>query len=158
MPGWVAALPAAYGTLASALLPLAPAARTYVTEYFDPLHEAGGSLCTQSAVVGGQRVEVTAAEADWVLSNFLAPLNREVTAAASAHGWRLVAGIEAAFRPHGYCAAEPWIVRYEDSLVGQGDPNGTLHPNRTGHATLSGLVTAVLRRDLYRGGRARRPG
>ncbi len=157
LPGWVAALPGRYGTLAAGLRSLAPPSRTYLPEYFDALHAADGSLCAQSAVVDGQHLEVTAAEAQWMLTNFLAPLNSAVTAAASTHGWRHVSGVESAFRPHGYCAAEPWIVRYEDSLLGQGDPNGTLHPNRPGHAAIAGLVSSSLRRDLYPGGRARRP-
>ena len=157
LPGWVAALPGRYGTLAAGLRSLAPPSRTYLPEYFDALHAADGSLCAQSAVVDGQHLEVTAAEAQWMLTNFLAPLNSAVTAAASTHGWRHVSGVESAFRPHGYCAAEPWIVRYEDSLLGQGDPNGTLHPNRPGHAAIAGLVTSSLRRDLYPSGRARRP-
>jgi lysophospholipase L1-like esterase len=158
MPAWVSELNGRYGPLAAALRAVTRPSRTYITEYFDPLHAAGGALCTQSVDVGSQRLEVTAAEAQWLLDNFLVPLNREVNRAAAARGWSFVSGAQEQFGSHGYCAAEPWVVRYEESLLSQGDANGTLHPNRRGHAALAELVLAALRRDLYPDGRARRPG
>jgi hypothetical protein len=139
MPAWVSELNGRYVALAGALSAVTPPSRTYLTEYFDPLH-AGAVLCTQSADVGGQRLEVTAAEAQWLLDNFLVPLNREVSRAAAAQGWSFVAGAQARFALHGYCAGEPWVVRYEESLLAQGDANGTLHPNRSGHAALAELL------------------
>jgi lysophospholipase L1-like esterase len=157
MPGWVAQLPARYGSLATALGPLAPASRTYITDYFDPLHAAGGLLCTGRVDVGGQRLEVTTGEAQWLFDNFLVPLNAEVLRAAAAHAWNIVGGAAQRFADHGYCAADPWVVRYEDSLLGQGDANGTLHPNRSGHEALAQPVFAALHAQLYPGGRARRP-
>ena len=156
MPAWVAELSGRYTALAGALRAVTPPSRTYLTEYFDALH-AGGVLCTQSVDVGGQRLEVTAAEAQWLLDNFLVPLSREVSRATAAHGWSFVAGGQARFSLHGYCAAEPWVVRYEESLLAQGDANGTLHPNRSGHAALAELLLTALRSDLYAGGRPRSP-
>lgn len=157
MPLWVAQLPGRYGSLATALGPLAPPGRTYLTDYFDPLHAAGGALCTGSVDVGGQRLELTAAEAQWLLDNFLTPLNAEVLRAAAAHAWNIVGGAPQRFAGHGYCAADPWVVRYEESLLAQGDANGTLHPNRSGHEALAQPVYTALRADLYPGGHARRP-
>jgi lysophospholipase L1-like esterase len=157
MPAWVAQLAGRYGSLATALGALAPASRTYITDYFDPLHAPGGVLCTGSVDVGGQRLEVTAAEAQWLLDNFLVPLDAEVLRAAAAHAWNVVGGAAQRFAGHGYCAADPWVVRYEESLLAQGDANGTLHPNRSGHEALAQPVFTALRAALYPGGRARRP-
>jgi lysophospholipase L1-like esterase len=157
MPVWVSQLPARYSALATSLGALAPASRTYITDYFDPLHAAGGVLCTGSVDVGGQRLEVTAAEAQWLLDNFLVPLNAEVLRAAAAHAWNIVGGAPQRFADHGYCAADHWVVRYEESLLGQGDADGTLHPNRAGHEALAQPVFTALRAELYPGGRARRP-
>jgi lysophospholipase L1-like esterase len=157
MPAWVSELNGRYAALAGALSVITPPSRTYLTEYFDPLHAGAAVLCTQSADVGGQRLEVTTAEAQWLLDNFLVPLNREVGRAAATQGWSFVAGAQARFASHGYCAAEPWVVRYEESLLAQGDANGTLHPNRSGHAALAELLVTALHTDLYPGGRPRSP-
>jgi lysophospholipase L1-like esterase len=56
--------------------------------------------------------------------------------------WRVITGVEKAFDHHGYCAkgSSDWFVGLKQSMQQQNDPDGTLHPNATGHAKLAQLV------------------
>ena len=145
-------LPALYAQLAGRLRSVAPAARVYLTEYFDSLRDDVGAFC--DAIARGMDAE----EARWAYERVLVPLNAEVRRAAGAHGWRFVGGAQGRFHDHGYCAGdESWIVTLSESLLNQGDIQGTLHPNREGHEQLASIVYPVVRRDLYPGGKARAP-
>lgn len=84
----------------------------------------------------------------------LVPLNHAVAAAAKRHDWTLVSGAQQAFRKHGYCAKDSWIVPLTTSLLRQGvfwkglgpAKAGTLHADAVGHQVQSVLVTSALKR------------
>lgn len=64
--------------------------------------------------------------------------------AAAANGWTFVSDPLATFNGHGYCSAQSWIVRLQESYRSQGDRLGALHPNAEGQEALArALVRAV---------------
>jgi hypothetical protein len=63
-----------------------------------------------------------------------AKLNQMIEWAAQRNRWYYVGGITEAFERHGYCADdESFYVQFVDSILGQGDFNGVIHPNGDGH-------------------------
>jgi hypothetical protein len=100
---------------------------------------------------------ITRAEAQWAEGEATVGLNAALAAAASRHGWTFLGGIFAASTPHGYCAADPWLVRLPESFRTQGDVFGTVHPNRSGHDAHAELIAAALTADFYLEGDLARP-
>jgi hypothetical protein len=70
---------------------------------------------------------------DWqfVHDNIFLSLNQRVAEAASAHGWDFVNIANRALR-NGICNCEGYFNTLGQSLLAQGDHNGTMHPNITG--------------------------
>ncbi|MDX2020052.1 MAG: FG-GAP-like repeat-containing protein [Deltaproteobacteria bacterium] len=88
-------------------------------------------------------------EIAWARDNVVKPLNDVIRNAASANGWTHVGGIASDFaKAHGYCADDHWIVRYNESFAAQGREEGTMHPNRVGHAAIANRFLESLRRVL----------
>jgi len=71
-------------------------------------------------------------------------LNRIIGDEATRLGWVAVTGTTEAFRGHGYCTADSWFVQVADSVSAQGDIEGTVHPDATGHAAIAELFTAAI--------------
>jgi hypothetical protein len=105
-----------------------PGDKVWITEYPDPTRDDVGRFkqCLPT---------LYPSEWEWAEENVVAKLNERVQAAANLdrHGWHYVGGIANMFLRHGYCAGANWIVRLEQSIVGQGDQNGAFHPNKLGH-------------------------
>ncbi|HEX8066621.1 MAG TPA: GDSL-type esterase/lipase family protein [Thermoleophilaceae bacterium] len=146
----VGRLPGLYARLADALGPeLGP--RTYLVEYHDPLHRTRDRFCE----LGIPHFEISEAEARDAYDRMLLPLNAAVRAAADAHGWRHVGGVQAEFgEGHGYCSRRTWIRRLEESVVRHGAFRrgavlGTLHPNAHGHGAIAGRLAQALAAGLY---------
>ena len=145
-------LPSHYAKLAAALAAAGvPHDRVYITQYFDPTRDDSGQFCTFPHFLG----LMGTVDAQWAYSGVVAPLNQQVAAAAQRYHWNLVTGAQQGFQDHGYCAANSWVVSLAQSVAGQGDDNGTMHPNRLGHAFIAGLVVKLLQPDLLPGGRPR---
>lgn len=141
----LAALPVRYSQLAARLarLGISPK-RVLVTAYFDSTRDAEGNFCDPlMSVVGGKIF--SRAEGEWAYEHVLAPLNHQVQAAATAHGWTLVWGAAQRFHTHGYCSASRWIVGLVESLKYQHTKYGTLHANARGHRETANLVLSRLR-------------
>ena len=149
-----------YADLARALAPVVGerSGKVLISEYFDPVHDQRGEVCRRSLP------GVTRDEAQWAYDSLMQPLNREVAAAATTHGWTLVDRIAADFRTHGYCAGEArWVRTLGEAAATQtGSPlgarlGGTLHPNERGHLAIADRVAPALARTLGFGLVARRP-
>jgi hypothetical protein len=182
----IAALPGLYDRLSHELKAVGvPARNVFISEYFDSTRDSTGAFCNPliridaivlrpyagvvrdpllgTLVAGATSVQLDfdQSEAQWAYESVLRPLNRQVRAAASKHGWRLIGGVERGFRDHGYCSdrgpTDPWIVGMTESFERQHDHNGTLHANTRGNAFTASLAAKLLRRELYPGGVARRP-
>lgn len=150
---WLGALPAKYNRLANAMTPLQiPSDRIYITRYFDSLRNENAAICDPLISTFRPDWVFDWDEATWAYRYFLVPLNKAVTAAAGDHKrkWNVV-GPPSAFRTHGYCAADPWIVRLTDSAMHQRDANGTMHATIRGHEAQRDGVLAALKRDRIDG-------
>ena len=97
------------------------------------------------AFVHTLRGPTTRAEAAQAETEVRQPVNRTLQAAATTFGWHLVSGIATAALTHGLCASKSWFVGVFESLVGQHDVLGTLHPNAQGQQATANAVVAALK-------------
>jgi hypothetical protein len=152
----IASLPRLYARLDGelrTLLPELPAQRVYFTEYPNLTRDEQGNLCAFDplhplAMLPG----ITHAEAAWAEGVATVSLNDAIATATAEHGWTYVGGIFDDSTPHGYCSADPWLVRLQQSFLTQGDVFGTIHPNAAGHSAAADLISAALQGDFYVGG------
>jgi len=63
---------------------------------------------------------------------------------ANAHGWTFVNAHVAAFRRHGYCSREGWIVRIPESPLIEASPYGAVHPNNMGQVAYASAVLQTI--------------
>jgi hypothetical protein len=158
----VGALPAKYAAVAGTMLPrlvgLPSQNRVYISEYVDMTRDDSQNYCVAStANLLGTLPGIILPEMAWLDVTAAGSINQVVSTAAGAHGWRAVTGIHSAYRSHGYCANDHWVVRIHESLLIQGNPSGVAHPNSAGHAHNGSRIFASLMNDLYPGGVAAGP-
>lgn len=73
-------------------------------------------------------------------------LNEVLRAKAREHGWVYVGGIADGFAGHGYCTDDArYFVRASESLVLQGDADGTMLPNAYGHQVYGDAIASAIR-------------
>ena len=129
-----------------------PASKIYVTEYPDATRDSNGATC--NPLIGyldgrpfgyAVRGMITHTEAAQAENEVLQPVNRTLQAAATTFGWHLVSGIASASLTHGLCSGRPWFVGAIESLIGQHDVLGTLHPNAQGQQATANAVVAALK-------------
>ncbi|HQW95908.1 MAG TPA: hypothetical protein PLU58_08905 [Saprospiraceae bacterium] len=77
-------------------------------------------------------------------------LNLQEQIAAVKNGWTYLGGIVNAFKGHGYCEtpAKSWYRAASTSCKIQGDINGTIHPNETGHQTIAEISYMTIQQKL----------
>lgn len=145
----LATLPDRYARLDAALddIDIDPA-DVYITEYFDPAVDHRGVTQMRCAITGGLFDLLDDDEARWASTGVTGGLNAAVASAAAAHGWNLVGGLAQAFRGHGYCSDDPWIVRWAESWANQDNEDGAFHPNGDGHSAYADAIYRNLRADL----------
>lgn len=101
--------------------------------------------------------EINNSEAEWLYDEGKS-LNLQLAQVADKHYWLFVDGITERFQGnsdqtgandsplhHGYCAdAASWYVQFADSFWDQGNGQGMIHPNKTGHeATQQEMAIAI---------------
>ena len=124
--------------------------RVYVTEYPSVTRDESGEFCEADVVdvlPGWSGVEL-----EWVDTVVAPQLNEIVARAAQEAGWNLIGGIYEGFSTHGLCAREHWIVRLRESFLHQGDPSGSIHPNRMGNSHYGRQIAEALKADFYAAG------
>jgi len=67
----------------------------------------------------------------------------------------LISRVAELYGPHGYCADDRWMLRFEESVVIQGDTSGTAHPNSAGYAHTAELIADVVGASLESGSEVR---
>jgi lysophospholipase L1-like esterase len=144
-----AALPQQYAALADRLnSTFGPGVPVYVTGYPNPTRDDQGAVCRFDPADPARALPgLSPEEGQWVDAYVLPTLNAAVQAAATAHGWRYVEP-PAQATTHGYCAADHWFVRVQDSLFGQGNLNGVMHPNAAGYGAMAATLTTRVATDL----------
>ncbi len=132
--------------------------RVYVTEYPDLASGDDGAFCSVVNPVNPGLDLMSQAEFEWTRTGG-DQLNATIRRLAGGAGYRYVSGIASAFRDRGYCAssARRLIVRIEESLLRQGDPNGAFHPNEAGHRVTRDALLGPMRLDLFPDGLPRPP-
>ena len=138
--------------------------RVFITEYPDTLHDINGNLCEAIDLDPPAEYldkswlgKLNTNEVAFLFTGLLQPLNTAIAATNGRLGWNVVSLAAADFVHHGYCAPGTWVVSRALSFLGQGDQNGSMHPNITGHQEISRLMGVALRPQLYPGGKARPP-
>jgi len=78
-------------------------------------------------------------------------LNFQEQLAAVNNGWIYMGGVVNAFKGHGYCESpdRSWYRAASTSCKIQGDINGTIHPNETGHQKIASLAYPFVRTKLF---------
>lgn len=123
--------------------------RMFITPYPNVTRDKSGNSCGASVDPKKELLGVSPAEYLWAESVVLRRLNDTIEAQAATLGWTVVAGIEEAFGPHGYCSTEPWMVRIGESFGRQMDYMGTAHPNIKGHQAYRDKIYPALLDAFY---------
>lgn len=124
--------------------------RVYLTEYPGVSRDESGDFCEAdflNVLPGWSGVELA-----WVDTVIAPQLNEIISGAAQEAGWNLISGIYQGFSTHGLCARENWIMRLQESFLAQGDPSGSIHPNRKGNAFYGRRIAEAFKADFYVGG------
>lgn len=79
-----------------------------------------------------------------------ARLNQVLHAVADNLGWTMIDGIEKEFDGHGYCADRSYYVSAAESCLNQGDFEGMLHPNASGHAIARDRIALALKENMLK--------
>jgi lysophospholipase L1-like esterase len=77
-------------------------------------------------------------------------LNAALRREAEKRGWFFVTGIAERFGGRGYCTAGDLrcFIKAEESLMWQGDTEGTIHPNAAGHTIIAQQIAAALQKNM----------
>lgn len=143
-------LPAAYAPLAHALsTPLGDSSlgvrpsHVAITQYPDFSRGTDGQLC--SGTIGPQST--------WQFMELEAGrLNRNVSAAAHAHGWKPVSLDQRVFTGppgHGYCASPSYFVSLGTAVFGHGNIPSGFHPTLQGHFITAQATRRPICEALY---------
>ena len=141
----LATLPAAYDRLDKTLDGLQiPGNKVFLTEYFNPTRNEDGEFDDCMAPL------LVPSEWQWAERNVIEPLNEHVRKGVNdtGHGWNLVGGIADAYRTHGMCSTDWWVVQIPESIDWQGDHNGSFHPNVPGHVLYGRRIVDVVKPKL----------
>jgi hypothetical protein len=121
----------------------------FLTEYPMVSRDQDGQLCGFEQDPAKAFPGVTTDEFDWAERAVWAPLIQTIHDQEKALGWTVVKGIADAFRPHGYCSDESWLIRPRDSFRAQVFPIGTAHPTLAGQEAYRDLIADFLTRAFY---------
>lgn len=134
-------LPAKLDTLANALSTL-NVGQIYLTEYPTGLFDnANGDPAPGCELFGYPGMKISLEDANLV-KNIASQINIILKAAAERSHWIYITGIDQQFRGRGYCT-EPGrraFLQCGESLLMQGDTEGTIHPNSFGHLAIGKIV------------------
>ena len=123
--------------------------RMFIMPYPNVTRDKNGNSCGTSLDPARELPGITPGEYLWAENVVLRRLNDTIAAQADTLGWTFVEGIEEAFRLHGYCSTDAWMVRIGESFGRQMDHMGTAHPNVKGHEAYRDKILATLVDAFY---------
>jgi hypothetical protein len=152
--------PGELGALIKAINARTDIDNVFLTEYPDPTKGPYGIFCGSPGPYPGFGLLnfISQDDAMWAAESVIRPLNAALQSAVSMANdggphavWHYVSGMYNAFYSHGFCAgagspdataaATPrYVNTLSDSLVSQGDQNGTMHPNDAGQQAVAGVM------------------
>jgi hypothetical protein len=127
--------------------------QVYITEYptgiFDKMKN-GQAVPSKGCGVFWSKFDMSITPADARdLKEAAGRLNQTIREAANSHSWIYVGGIADRFAGHGYCTGKDrFFIQAKESMITQGDTEGTMHPNRQGHAIIADELGNALRKGL----------
>jgi lysophospholipase L1-like esterase len=133
-------LPRQFADLDEAIRQLHPS-QVLITGYPNMFLDDFGEVAALPTALGLTLINKT--DAQFASDRMYEPLNETLAAAATLYHWTIVNQIYYDFSAHGYPSSHPWFVRLEDSIVTQGDHNGTFHPNAAGHLDIARNLLAA---------------
>lgn len=137
------------GDSAEHLLPSSDSARVYISEYVDAVRRDDGAFCDWGSMGFDAIPGMSAAESAFVDNTIIPTLHSTIAGSAAEHGWTYVGGIHAGFRNHGYCAADHYIVRAQETFLIEGRYHGMVHPNAKGYRVYADNILREWRSDFY---------
>lgn len=138
-------LPQQFASLAGAIGALNPG-QVLITGYPDLTRNQFGQVAALPLALGISLV--SKADAQFASSQLIAPLNAVVTAAATKYDWTLVTKTFTDFLTHGYPSTSSWIRTLGQSLLMQGNYDGTFHPNAAGQLDIAKNLLAAYEGNL----------
>jgi lysophospholipase L1-like esterase len=136
----LSALPQHFAALAQAIQALDPG-QVFVTGYPDFSRNKHGKVV---AFLGpGDVPLISKPDAQLASQKIIPALDAAIAKAVRTDHWTLVRGISADFRTHGYPSTTPWIRTLGQSLMMQGDVDGTFHPNAAGQQDIAAHLMAT---------------
>ena len=141
--------------------------RVYITEYPNEGAISPNNFCGSVGLLDHSMDLMTPAKNQTLFNSLLVPLNNKIQQAVDAANaafvqksnlsnptWTFVHGPKDTFATHGYCTSTaPFFQRryvntVQDSLLAQGDINGSMHPNKFGHEAYADALVAQATRDF----------
>ena len=150
----------AYGRLVSAIRQRLNVKHVYITGYPDEVKRDPGTFCGDLDTGDLSMSAISQAESSFMLSHVITPLNNVIANAVTAANapffslitnppksrpvWHFLRAMESNFATHGFCTAldRRYMNTLQDSLLRQGDQNGTMHPNLNGHRAYADALVA----------------
>jgi lysophospholipase L1-like esterase len=134
-------LPARFAKLAEALSTL-NVGQIYLTEYPTGLFDdANGNPAPGCELFAAPDLNISQSDA-MLVQDIASKINGQLKAAAEKYHWIYITGIDQQLRGRGYCTrpGERAFVQCGESLLMQGDTEGTIHPNSFGHLAIGKAV------------------
>lgn len=127
-------LPQHYAALAQAIQSFDPG-QVLVTDYPDLTRNRRGRV---APFIGPAGLPLVSRRDALLTSQKIIPaLDAAIASASRTYGWTPVPGITTDFLTHGYPSTTSWIRTLGESLLMQGDDDGTFHPNAAGHQDIA---------------------
>jgi hypothetical protein len=148
----LASLPKLYGQVETKLRehwPGLPSNRMFLTQYPMVTRDHNNDVCAAYQDPEKNLPGISGAEYLWAEQVVATLLNQTIADQEQALGWNVVKGIDEAFRLHGYCSDDSWIVRIKESFATQVGMSGTAHPTARGQMAYAEQIAGALRKAFY---------
>jgi hypothetical protein len=148
----LASLPKLYAEVENRLRQLWPSLasnRMFLTQYPMVTRDHNNEVCGAYQDPSKNLPGISGPEYLWAEQVVATLLNQTIADQEQVLGWNVVKGIDEAFRLHGYCSDDSWIVRIKESFVTQVGMSGTAHPTARGQMAYAEKIGAALRKAFY---------
>lgn len=133
----------------------------FLSEYVDATKNDDGSYCPSYIWDVGRNMRlpgVSGEEFRWIDEKVEQKLSQAIAYNTSTRGWTFVDGIASAFRLHGTCAENSYMVGLvAETFMRQGNKSGAAHPNINGHRVYRNRILERWLPYLYPGPAGARP-